>query len=129
VYFEDLKYFQGKGGMHTFSWNLSTNLWGLIIEGVRYRRQAMGHKRGGVWTVNPAWTSQKCSLCGEKGRCVEIITDTLESKGGEHFYCPICKVHLHADINAAHNIIHVQLKSSVIPGRTKDICLNLSNLQ
>lgn len=129
VYFEDLRYFQGKGGMRTFSWNLSSNLWGLIIEGVRYRRQAMGHKRGGVWTINPAWTSQKCSFCGEKGRRVEKITDTLESKGGEYFYCPVCKASLHADINAAHNIIHVQSKSSAAPGRTRDICPTLSNLQ
>jgi transposase len=128
VYFEDLRYFQGKGGMHTFSWNLSTNLWGLIIEGVRYRRQAMGHTRG-VWTVNPAWTSQKCSSCGEKGRRVETITDTLETKGGEYFFCPSCQVHLHADINAAHNLIHVQSKSSVVPGRTEDICPTLSNSQ
>jgi transposase len=118
IYFEDLRYFQGKGGMHTFSWNLSTNLWGLIIEGVRYRRQAMGHRRGGVWTVNPAWTSQKCSQCGEKGRRVESSIDTLEAKGGEYFYCPNCRVRLHADINAAHNIIHVQSKSSAVSGRT-----------
>jgi transposase len=122
VYFEDLRYFQGKGGMHTLSWNLSTNLWGLIIEGVRYRRSAMGHKRGGVWTVNPAWTSQKCSFCGEKGRRVETIADTLETKGGEYFFCPSCQVHLHADVNAAHNMIHVQSKSSDVSGRTRDIC-------
>jgi transposase len=60
IYFEDLRSFQGKGGMGRHSWNLSTNLWGMMIEGVRYRREALGHKNGGIWLVNPAWTSQTC---------------------------------------------------------------------
>jgi hypothetical protein len=42
------RYYQGKGGMHSLSWKLSTNLWGMIIEGARYRRESMGYKRGGV---------------------------------------------------------------------------------
>ena len=71
IYFEDLRFFQPSGGFRTHSWNLSTNLWGQIIEGVRYRRQALGHKFGGVWTVNPAMTSQKCHQCGKKGIRVE----------------------------------------------------------
>ncbi|RLI56375.1 MAG: hypothetical protein DRO87_08050, partial [Candidatus Thorarchaeota archaeon] len=67
IYFEDLRSFQGKGGMGRHSWNLSTNLWGMMIEGVRYRREALGHKNGGIWLVNPAWTSQTCHVCGERG--------------------------------------------------------------
>jgi len=48
IYFEDLRSFQGKGGMRRHSWNLSTNLWGMMIEGVRYRIEALGHKNGGI---------------------------------------------------------------------------------
>ena len=67
LYLEDLRSFQGKGGMKRHSWNLSTNLWGMMIDGVRYRREALGHRNGGIWLVNPAWTSQTCHVCGERG--------------------------------------------------------------
>ncbi len=118
VYFEDLRYFQGKGGMRTFSWNLSTNLWGQIIEGVRYRRAALGHKYGGVWTVSPAWTSRKCSVCGERGLRVKDSGSTEEERGGEYFYCPSCEFRLHADVNAARNILKINIKPTVVGGRT-----------
>ena len=129
VYFEDLRSFQGKGGMHSHSWRLSTNLWGLMIEGVRYRRQAMGYRRGGVWTVNPAWTSQTCSRCGERGVRVESPTDTEEMRGGEHFFCPYCQNRLHADVNAARNIIKIKHEASAVPGRTGQRCPTLSKFQ
>jgi len=129
VYFEDLRSFQGKGGMHSYSWRLSTNLWGLMIEGVRYRRQAMGHRRNSVWTVNPAWTSQTCSQCGERGVRVERPDDTEEMRGGEHFFCPHCQMSLHADVNAARNIIKVKHEASAVPGRTGQRCPILSKFQ
>ncbi len=118
IYFEDLRYFQAKGGYRTHSWNLSTNLWGQIIEGVRYRRAALGHKYGGVWTVNPAWTSQKCSACGERGVRVKEHDSTQEEKGGEYFFCSSCDSRLHADINAARNILKIQMKPTAVGGRT-----------
>ncbi len=118
IYFEDLRYFQGKGGMRTFSWNLSTNLWGQIIEGVRYRRAALGHRYGGVWTVSPAWTSRKCSACGERGLRVKDSGSTEEERGGEFFYCPKCESRLHADMNAARNILKIQIKPTAVGGRT-----------
>ncbi len=119
IYFEDLRSFQGKGGMRTHSWNLSTNLWGMMIDGVRYRRESLGHKNGGVWLVNPAWTSQNCHVCGERGMRVENETSTTEKKGGEYFYCAECKRHIHADVNAARNIMYVQKpEPSAVSGRT-----------
>jgi len=129
VYFEDLRSFHGKGGMHSHSWRLSTNLWGLMIEGVRYRRQAMGHRRGGAWTVNPAWTSQTCSRCGERGVRVEHPDDTEEMRGGKHFFCPHCQNRMHADVNAARNIIKVKHEASAVPGRTGQRCPTLSKSQ
>jgi transposase len=120
IYFEDLRSFQGKGGMGKHSWNLSTNLWGMMIEGVRYRREALGHRNGGIWLVNPAWTSQTCHVCGERGVRVENETSTTERKGGEYFHCSKCDEHFHADVNAARNIMYVQqpMKPSAVSGRT-----------
>ena len=119
VYFEDLRSFQGKGGMRKHSWNLSANLWGKMIEGVRYRREALGHRNGGIWLVNPAWTSQTCHLCGERGIRVEDETSTTEKKGGEYFHCPECDEHFHADVNAARNIMQInQSKPSAVSGWT-----------
>ena len=46
--------------------------------------------------VNPAYTSQKCSACGE--------TKT-ENRKGEHFKCKKCGYTQNADINAAKNIL------------------------
>jgi hypothetical protein len=89
-----------------------------IIEGVRYRRQALGHKFGGVWTVNPAMTSQKCHQCGEKGIRVESPGSKEERRGGEFFYCSSCESRLHADVNAARNILKIQMKPTAAGGRT-----------
>jgi len=120
IYFEDLRSFQGKGGMGRHSWNLSANLWGKMIDGVRYRREALGYRNGGIWLVNPAWTSQTCHVCGASGVRVEDETSTEETKGGEYFYCSRCDEHFHADVNAARNIMDVQqpLEPTAVGGRT-----------
>ncbi|TFG29387.1 hypothetical protein EU528_09780, partial [Candidatus Thorarchaeota archaeon] len=120
IYFEDLRSFQGKGGMGRHSWNLSTNLWSKMIEGVRYRREALGHQYGGIWLVNPAWTSQTCHVCGERGIRVEDKTSMTERVGGEYFYCSACDEHFHADVNAARNIMDIQqpLQPTAVGGRT-----------
>jgi len=117
IFFEDLRSFQSRAGMKNLSWFLGVNLWGKIIETVRYMRESLGHSKYSVWTVNPRYTSQTCHQCGERGIRVAIDGSTTETKGGEFFYCHNCDEHFHADINAARNIIHVQ-QSSVVPGRT-----------
>jgi transposase len=128
LFFEDLRSFQAHAESKDLSYNLSSNLWGRIIDTVRYMREALGHSKYSVWTVNPIYTSQTCHQCGERGIRVEDKTSTVERKGGEYFYCSQCDEHFHADINAARNIIHVQ-DSSDVPGGTMDICLGLSRLQ
>jgi hypothetical protein len=128
LFFEDLRSFQGHAGSRDLSYNLSSNLWGKIIDTVRYMRESLGHSKYSVWTVNPRYTSQTCHQCGERGVRVENETSITERKGGEYFYCKKCGEHIHADINAARNIIHVQ-DSSAAPGGTKDICPSLSTLQ
>jgi len=117
MFFEDLRSFQAKGGSKDFSWHLTTNLWGKIIDTVRYMRMALGHSRYSVWTVNPRYTSQTCHVCGESGVRVKDEVSTKEVRGGRYFYCIECKLHIHADVNAARNIIHVHPGPSAVPGR------------
>ncbi|MHA2022878.1 MAG: zinc ribbon domain-containing protein [Candidatus Thorarchaeota archaeon] len=108
LYFENLKNYSAPAGYGTLSWRLSSNLWSMVLDTVTYMRQSLGHKKGGVWTVSPAWTSQKCHVCGEKGVRVESQGSTEEKKGGEYFHCASCGCSLHADVNAARNIIDVK---------------------
>jgi transposase len=122
VYFEDLKNYQPSAGRGDLSWKLSSNLWGKIIKTVSYMRQSLGHSQYSVWVVNPRGTSRRCHVCGKEGIRVESIGSEVAKKGGEYFYCTHCHSHIHADINAARNIIQVQT-SSAVPGRT------LSSLQ
>ncbi len=118
LFFEDLRSFQGHAGSKDLSYNLSSNLWGKIIDTVRYMRESLGHSKYSVWTVNPRYTSQTCHVCRERGVRVEDDASTKERKGGEYFYCKKCDEHFHADVNAARNIIHVHAGPSIVAGRT-----------
>ncbi len=119
LYLENLKNYQPPRGYGTHSWRLSNNLWSKVLDTIRYMRQTLGHRYGGIWTVSPAWTSQTCHVCGGRGVRVEHESSTRERRGGEYFYCGRCDEHFHADVNAARNIIHVQdHQSSAAPGRT-----------
>ncbi|PWI48245.1 hypothetical protein CEE45_08015 [Candidatus Heimdallarchaeota archaeon B3_Heim] len=61
-----------------------------------------------VVRVNEAYTSQMCSKCG--------YIDKKNRKSRGSFYCLQCGVHLHADINAASNILHrFHPDSQVVP--------------
>ncbi|MHA1808565.1 MAG: zinc ribbon domain-containing protein, partial [Candidatus Thorarchaeota archaeon] len=66
-----------------------------------------------------------CSACGERGYRIERPGAREERRGGEYFYCPHCEAELHADVNAARNIIYVP---SAVAGRTDGTaCPRLSN--
>lgn len=118
IFFEDLRSYQAHAGSKDLSYKLSSNLWGKIIDTVRYMREALGHDKYSVWTVNPRYTSQTCHVCGQRGIRVENETSNTERKGGEYFYCSVCDEHFHADVNAARNIIHVHSGPSAVSGRT-----------
>jgi putative transposase len=62
--------------------------------------------------VNPAYTSKRCSRCGELGR-----------RYRKRFECPHCGYVVHADVNAAFNIAATSFLMEVIGtgrGREKD---------
>ncbi|MFW9804870.1 MAG: zinc ribbon domain-containing protein [Candidatus Thorarchaeota archaeon] len=49
---------------------------------------------------------------------VENEESTAEHHGGEYFYCESCGCSIHADVNAARNIIDVQTKKpSAVSGQ------------
>lgn len=118
LYFENLKNYTPPAGWGNLSWRLSSNLWSKIFDSVTYMRQALGHRFGGVWTVNPAWTSQRCHVCGDIGMRVGSTESTTEIKGGEFFRCLSCGCSIHADVNAARNIIDVRsITPSAVSGQ------------
>ena len=64
--------------------------WGLLV------RRLEDKAPGRVEKINPAFTSQRCSACGQVDR------DSRESQAG--FRCTACGFACHADVNAAINI-------------------------
>jgi IS605 OrfB family transposase len=64
--------------------------WAQLQTFVEYKAQAAGIR---VEYVNPAYTSQTCAVCGNRG---------VRSK--HRFSCPFCGRLAHADLNAGQNI-------------------------
>ena len=61
-----------------------------LQEFITYKALALGIN---VSYINPAYTSQTCSTCGNLG-----------DRSKHSFYCPACKAYMHADVNASKNI-------------------------
>jgi putative transposase len=64
--------------------------WGLLV--ARLEHKATGRME----KVNPAFTSQRCSVCGH------VASDSRQSQA--LFVCVACHQRSHADVNAARNI-------------------------
>ena len=58
-----------------------------------------------VITINPAYTSQRCSKCGH--------TDKTNRKNQAIFCCKVCRYTNNADVNAAKNIISTAVGHTV----------------
>jgi putative transposase len=67
--------------------------WGTLITFATYKAVMAGAR---VVRVNPAYTSQKCSVCGHK--VPKTLADRIHK-------CPICGVELDRDYNASVNIL------------------------
>jgi transposase len=64
--------------------------WGLLI------RRLQDKAPGRVEKINPAFTSQRCSACGQ--------VDPKSRESQAVFWCTACGYACHADVNAARNI-------------------------
>jgi putative transposase len=73
--------------------------WGKFLTFLKYKADLLGKQ---VVSVNPAYTSQICSGCGE------IVKKTLLVRTHR---CPHCKLILNRDHNAAINILRLGLQS------------------
>jgi IS605 OrfB family transposase len=88
---ENLKFQQGKKGSEAINRRLHQFPHGLLLRCIRNKGEMLGIP---VLLVNPAFTSQTCSRCGNLG-----------DRQRHRFCCPHCGFTLHADLNAAFNIL------------------------
>lgn len=90
--FEKLKFDRRRKEFRRAGTNRKLTEWprGVILEATRSRAALVGST---VVQVDPAYTSQTCSVCGNLGE-----------RKRHQFSCPMCGCELHADVNAAVNI-------------------------
>lgn len=67
--------------------------WRQLQTYVEYKAKAAGIE---VEYVNPAYTSQMCSYCGELGK-----------RSKHRFECPHCGLRAHSDVNASRNLARI----------------------
>lgn len=91
IVLEDLKNIR-KTTKHRKEQRRKFNSWAFyqLREFISYKAQRNGIP---IIFVNPAYTSQLCSACGNMG-----------VRNGQDFHCPICSFRANADYNAARNI-------------------------
>lgn len=68
--------------------------WSMFKQMLEYKQRARG---GTLILVDPAYTSQTCSVCG--------VVDSRSRESQSVFLCKSCGYSLHADLNAAVNIL------------------------
>lgn len=88
--FEKLKFDRRRKGAKFLNRKLSEWPHALVKRCVRNRAELVGV---GMVEVDPAYTSQTCSGCGNLGE-----------RNRHSFTCPVCGLAMHADVNAAINI-------------------------
>ena len=75
-----------RGRLHRWAWRQLQSF-------VEYKAKAVGIA---VEYVNPAYTSQTCSCCGELGK-----------RSKHRFECPHCGLRAHSDLNASRNLARI----------------------
>lgn len=99
ICFEDLsiKNMIVKGKKPKLSKSISDAAWGLFLNLLSFKAESAGRT---AVKVNPAYTTQDCSECGN--RQVMKLSD-------RQYECPVCGLSIDRDLNAAKNILSVGL--------------------
>jgi putative transposase len=84
--------------------------WGSLIQKLVFKAEKAGRT---VVSVNPAYTSQDCSLCGHREK---------HSLSVREFTCKGCGAFLNRDVNAAKNILAWSMPSWTQGGSVERAC-------
>ena len=94
--FEDLNV---RKMMEKYGKSIGDAAWSSFLGKLSYKAESAGRT---VLRVNPAYTSQTCSQCGNRQKIDEKV---------RVYQCPICGLVLHRDLNASINILRAGLCS------------------
>lgn len=89
-----------KDGYRVMNRNIADVAWGQFLDFLTYKAEEAGKQ---AVKVNPAYTSQTCSQCGNRHK-LELSDRT--------YRCPNCGLEMDRDLNAALNILGLGTQSS-----------------
>ena len=92
IVYEDLN-IEGMVQNHHLAKSIVDASWDKIIQYTTYKAESAGSI---VMLVNPAYTSQECSQCGNMKHDLELSDRT--------YHCDVCGITIDRDLNAAINI-------------------------
>lgn len=100
-------------GNHCLAKSISDASWSMFRIVLTSKAESANRE---VIAVNPAYTSQDCSICGYRPDGLEGRT---KKKLGDRWHnCPICTASLDRDTNAAVNILQLALRATSHAGIT-----------
>jgi len=88
-----------QGNFRSINRSIGDVAWGQFLNCVRYKAEWAGSH---CIEINPAYTSQTCSRCGNRHKL--NLDDRV-------YHCPVCGLSLNRDVNAAINILRLGLQS------------------
>ena len=100
-------------GNHCLAKSISDASWSMFRTVLTHKAESANRE---VIAVNPAYTSQECSVCGYRpdgleGRTKKKLSDRWHN-------CPMCAASLDRDTNAAVNILNLALRGTSHAGIT-----------
>ena len=87
-----------QGNFRSINKSIGDAAWRQFLECLRYKAEYAGSH---CVQVNPAYTSQACSICGTRHKLK--LSDRI-------FHCPYCNLSLNRDVNAALNILSLGMQ-------------------
>lgn len=118
VYIERLGSLKSRRFSRTLNWKINSQVRQQIFEKVEYKATLCGISL--ERPINPAWTSQFCPKCGERGHHVKA-SDRLDerTKSGGWFYCKNCDYNADRDYVATQNIARKVLWGNKLKNMSK----------